>query len=97
MVAPDEGKTGTLSQGPLGSCGHAVGGGGTSTKAQLSTHKPVGHLHVSLCAPAHTHAPRSAHVFFLHVFVGQVCVGTGMHVHVRAAQGLPGSVSPLCV
>ena len=95
--APAKGETGTQSQGPLGSCGRAAGGGGMGTKAQLSTHKPVGHLHVSLCVPAHTHAPRSAHVFLLHVFVGRVCVGTCMHVRVGSARGLPGSVSPLCV
>lgn len=32
------------------------------TKAQLSTHKPVGHLRVSLCVPAHTHVLPGLHM-----------------------------------
>lgn len=41
-----------------------------------------------VCPCSHTHAPRSAHVFLLHVCVGQVCVGTCMHVRVGSARGL---------
>ena len=50
-----------------------------------------------VCPCSHTHAPRCAHVFLLHVFVGRVCVGTCMHVRVGPARVLPGSVSALCV
>ena len=95
--APAKGETGTQSQGPLGSCGHAAGGGGMGTKAQLSTHKPVGHLHVSLCVPAHTHMLPGVHMSSFSTCLWGESVGTCMHVRVGPARVLPGSVSALCV
>ena len=69
---------------------------GQAPRPQPSTHKPVGHLRVDPCSCSHTRSG-PVRVFFLHVFVGHICVAMCMHVHAGPARWVPGSVSPPCV